>query len=142
MLGVSYGYNKSGLSLLRRPACSSRGCRRLYEEGGVSCCYYRKAPPSFFHLFCRSIHPIINAITKSTSSTFSALPFSIPCHFEMHPRQQVAVACCAMNTGCPLIGVCLPSFFGKSGAILVFTNWKVCSLMVSRPLAVMYSRSF
>ena len=34
----------------------------------------------------------------------------------MHPRQHVAVACWAMKTGCPFIGVCLPSFFGKSGA--------------------------
>jgi hypothetical protein len=47
------------------------------------------------------------------SASLSALPFSIPCHFDMHPRQQVAVACWAMKTGCPLIGVCLPSFYGQ-----------------------------
>ena len=35
------------LSLLRRPACSSRGCRRLYGEGEASFRYCRKAPPSF-----------------------------------------------------------------------------------------------
>ena len=40
----------------------------------------------------------------------------MPCHFARQPRQQQAVACCAMNTGCPRIGVCLPSFFGAAGA--------------------------
>ena len=35
---------------------------------------------------------------------------------RMHSRQQVAVACCAMNTGCPRMGVCLPSFAINDGA--------------------------
>ena len=47
-----------------------------------------------------------------------------------------------MNTGCPLIGVCLPSFLGKSGATLESINRYVCSLMVSRLLMAMYLRSF
>ena len=34
---VSYGYKKSRLSFLRRPACSSRGCGRLCERGGAYC---------------------------------------------------------------------------------------------------------
>jgi len=47
---------------------------------------------------CSPIHPIINATTKSTSAPFTALPFSNPCHFFMHFRQQIAVACCAVNS--------------------------------------------
>jgi len=38
------------------------------------------------------------------------------CHFSMQPLQQVAIACWAINTVCPRIGVCLPSFVGSSGA--------------------------
>ena len=34
------------------------------------------------------------------------------------PRQQVAVACCAIKTGCPLIGVCFPSFGISAGTNL------------------------
>jgi hypothetical protein len=48
----------------------------------------------------------------SNSGGRSAWPFPMPCHFARQPRQHVAVACCAMNTGCPLKGVCLPSFRG------------------------------
>jgi len=36
------------------------------------------------------IHPAINATIKSISPSLSALPFSIPCHFCIHFRQQVA----------------------------------------------------
>jgi hypothetical protein len=54
----------------------------------------------------------------------------------------VTVARWAMNTGCPLIGVWLPSFLGKSGITLVFTNWDACSLMLSTPLAAMQSQVF
>jgi hypothetical protein len=43
-------------------------------------------------------HSTINC----TSFSFSALPFAIPCHFEIHPRQQVAVACWAMNNNSTL----------------------------------------
>ena len=38
------------------------------------------------------------------------------CHFARHPRQQVAVACCATKIGCPRIGVCRPSFCGWASA--------------------------
>ena len=40
----------------------------------------------------------------------SAISCGMPCHFSVQPRQQVAVACWATNTGWPRIGVCLPSF--------------------------------
>jgi hypothetical protein len=54
----------------------------------------------------------ITAVTCVISAGCSGRPFPMPCHFARQPRQQVAVACCAMNTGCPLKGVCLPSFAG------------------------------
>jgi hypothetical protein len=47
-----------------------------------------------------------------------------------------------MKTGCPLIGVCLPSFLGLAGAILVIINLYACSFMVSRPLTAIEFRSF
>lgn len=47
---------------------------------------------------CLPIHPIINATTKSTSTSSSALPFSIPCHFWRHSRQWVIGACCLLSS--------------------------------------------
>lgn len=38
--------------------------------------------------------------------------FSMEYHLFRQPRQQVAVACWAIKTGCPRMGVCLPSFCG------------------------------
>jgi hypothetical protein len=42
-------------------------------------------------------------------------------------------ACCDVKTGCPLIGFCLPSFFGKAGATLEFINEYAWSFMVTSP---------
>lgn len=95
-----------------------------------------------FSFICRSIHPIINITMNSTSFSFSALPFSNPCHFWIYFRQQVAVACWAMKTGCPLIGVCFPSFLGYSGATLEFMKSLVCFLIISMPLFSIYCLSF
>ena len=79
-----------GLNLQKRPcagsACKSTGC--------------------FLN------HRSITAVTCVNSAGRSGRPFPIPCHFARQPRQHVAVACCATNTGCPLKGVCLPSFAG------------------------------
>jgi hypothetical protein len=61
---------------------------------------------------CFLNHRSITAVTCVNSAGRSGRPFPIPCHFARQPRQQVAVACCATNTGCPLKGVCLPSFAG------------------------------
>jgi hypothetical protein len=47
-----------------------------------------------------------------------------------------------MNTGCPLIGVYLPSFFGIGGAILEFIKSQACFLIISMPLLSIYSLSF
>jgi len=80
----------------------------------------------FFKAAVQSTPKSINATINRTSFSFIALPFSIPCQFWIHPRQHVAVACWAMNTGCPLIGVCLPSFFGTGCAILEFIKSQTC----------------
>ena len=58
---------------------------------------------------CFSIHAISTATAYCCSSPVSCLPAGIWCHLKKQPRQQQPVACWAMNTGCPLIGVCLPS---------------------------------
>jgi hypothetical protein len=94
---------------------------------------------------CSSIHPITNPITNPTTNPISSserfLPFSIRCHLYRHPRQQVAVAYWAMNTGCPLLGVCLPSFLGTAGANRVVMKSIAWDRMVSMLLEWMYSRS-
>jgi len=41
------------------------------------------------------------ATTCACSSAVSSRPRGMPCHFSRQPRQHVAVACCATNTGCP-----------------------------------------
>ena len=43
-------------------------------------------------------------------------PGGMPCHLARHPRQQQAVACWAIKTGCPRIGVCRPSLGITAGA--------------------------
>jgi hypothetical protein len=59
-----------------------------------------------------SIQSMINAMIRSCSSRVRWCLSAIPCHFLRHPRQQVAVACCAMKTGWPRIGVWRPSLRG------------------------------
>jgi hypothetical protein len=71
----------------------------------------------------------------------SSRPFSIPCHFARQPRQHVAVACCAMNTGCPLKGVCFPSFAGFAVPSLFDTRSAAWPRTASRPLLSTYRNS-
>ena len=65
---------------------------------------------------CLSISRPIHAIRKSTMRDWRsggiADPFGTFHHFDRQSRQQQAQACCALNTGCPRIGVCLPSLGG------------------------------
>ena len=55
---------------------------------------------------CLRIHSIIRSTAYFCSSGVNSLPGRMPCHLNRHWRQQVAVACWAMNTGWPRIGVC------------------------------------
>ena len=53
---------------------------------------------------CLRIHSIIRSTAYFCSSGVNSLPGRMPCHLNRHWRQQVAVACWAMNTGWPRIG--------------------------------------
>ena len=59
-------------------------------------------------------------------------------HLAMQPRQQQAQACCALKTGCPRMGVCLPSFGGCCGASFMRTKSSACRRIVSIPFSAMY----
>lgn len=88
---------------------------------------------------------IIHSIRKLTiflcRSTDSSVFLGTFHHFSRHPRQHVAVACCALNTGWPRIGVCLPSFSGCAGARRCRTKSSACLRMVSIPFSAMYRLS-
>ena len=83
---------------------------------------------------CSSFHPITNATTKSISSPESTLPSSIRYYFFRKIGQRLAVACCAIKTECPFIGVCFPSFSAHGG-----TNLDVMKLSVLKVIWQMRS---
>ena len=64
----------------------------------------------------RSIHVIRKSTMRDWRSGGMSVPFGTFHHFERQSRQQQAQACCALNTGCPRMGVCLPSLGGFAGA--------------------------
>lgn len=66
------------------------------------------------------------------------LPGCILCHFRMHSLQHVAVACLAINTECPRIGDCLPSFAIYARASLFAIKSFACCLIVSSPLSCVF----
>ena len=92
-----------------------------------------------------SIQRMMIYTTYCCSLAVSSLPLGMPCHFSRQPRQQVAVACWARNTGWPFgaprIGVCSPSFAGSAGASRFLTISAACSRMVSIPFSEIYRRS-
>src|SRR5699024_3756690 len=65
-----------------------------------------------------STQSIITFIMYSFCLGVSSFPARILCHFSRQPLQQVAVACWAIKTGWPRIGVCFPSFGITAGASL------------------------
>ena len=67
-----------------------------------------------------------------------SVPFGTFHHFSRQLRQQHAQACCALKTGCPRIGVCLPSLGGHAGASRVRTKSLAWRLIVSIPFSAMY----
>jgi hypothetical protein len=72
----------------------------------------------------------------------SSVPLGILCQFCRQVRQQVALACWATNTGCPLYGVCLPSLYGNEGNNRVLSSCAACCRTVAIPLASMMALSF
>jgi hypothetical protein len=89
-----------------------------------------------------SSHRAIALTTCFRSSSVSSRPRGMRCHFSRHPRQHVAVACCATKTGCPLNGVCFPSLTGDAGARRRNTKSDACSRTVFKPFRRRYSSSF
>ena len=63
---------------------------------------------------CRLIHSRIRLTVFVCCASESGTPRPTLHHFSIQPRQQQAVACIALNTGCPRIGVCRPSFAGTA----------------------------
>ena len=82
--------------------------------------------PAISAVWCRvplrSIHAVNTATIYRCSSVASSRPGGMPCHLARHPRQQQAVVCWAIKTGCPRIGVCRPSLGITAGARRVRTK--------------------
>lgn len=110
------------------PHCTS--CRTLYHK-------VRFAAPAI----CRPIHSMINDTIFRCCSAVSGTLFGTFHHLFRHPRQQVAVACCATNTGCRPIGVCLPSFSGTADARRKRTKSSAWRRIVFIPFSATYRLS-
>ena len=87
----------------------------------------------------------IHAMRKSTMRDWRAGGISVPFgtfhHFSRQSRQQQAHACCALNTGCPRMGVCRPSRGGCAGTSRVRTKSAAWRRIVSIPFSATYFRS-
>ena len=93
-------------------------------------------------MLCCLSHSIITFTRYSFCFSSSSTPLRNLCHFSIQPRQQVAVACCAVKTGCPRIGVCFPSFGILAGAIRFSIKSRACFSMTSKPFSSKYCLSF
>lgn len=83
------------------------------------------------------IKEFVQYLNRSKTPLYASTPGFILCHLRMHSLQHVAVACCAINTGCPFIGVCFPSFGICAGASLLAIKSSACFLIVSNPFSLM-----
>lgn len=81
----------------------------------------------------RAIQAMMRFTTFRCRSGESSTPRGTLHHLFRHPRQQVAVACCAVKTGCPRIGVWRPSFGGQAGASRCRTKSSAWQRRTSRP---------
>ena len=97
-----------------------------------------KSTPATRQTHCRSIHSIRKSTIRDWRSGGISVPGGTFHHLAMQPRQQHAQACCALKTGCPRMGVCLPSFSGCDGASFVRTKSSACRRIVSIPFSAMY----
>ena len=86
----------------------------------------------------RTIHAMRKDTIRVWRSGGMVVPFGTFHHLARQLRQQQAQACCALNTGCPRIGVCLPSFGGFAGARRVRTKSSQCLRIVSSPFSAIY----
>lgn len=90
----------------------------------------------------RSIHAMTRSAKRSISASVSSLPWGRWCHLAMHPRQHVAVACCAVNTGCPRHGVWRPSLRGFAAPMRARSSSRAWRSIMALPFARAYARSF
>ena len=89
-----------------------------------------------------SIQAIRRLTIFSCCAFVSSLFLGTLYHLFRQPRQQQAQACCALNTGCPFIGVCLPSLGIYAGARRLRIKSSAWERIVSIPLFLTYSLSF
>jgi len=89
----------------------------------------------------RSIHAMRKSTIPRCCSTGIGVPRGTFHQLARQLRQQQAQACCALNTGCPRIGVCFPSFGGFAGASRVRMKSAQWERIVSIPFSAMYFRS-
>ena len=86
---------------------------------------------------------------EAPSTTLRGSRISAPCGGSRHvgkrtrraqasAEQQQAQACCALNTGCPRIGVCFPSFGGFAGASLIRMKSSQWERIVLIPFSAIY----
>ena len=105
-------------------ACGGRGWSRQVDEESA----HGQADGS-----SRAIQAMMRFTTFRCRSGESSTPRGTLHHLFRHPRQQVAVACCAVKTGCPRIGVWRPSFSGQAGASRCRTKSSAWRRRASRP---------
>ncbi len=90
---------------------------------------------TFYSCIWRLIHSIRRFTIFSCCISLNSTPFGTRYHLFRQPRQQHAHACCAINTGWPCIGVCLPSFGITAGVKRCLTKSYACRRIVSMPLS-------
>ena len=113
----------------RMPAASTR---RAIFSGSQRKCWSRPCVGSW-RAMSRRIQRTVSSLRRPSSSSVRGLPWGMWCHLAMQPRQQVAVACCAVKTGCPRKGVCLPSRAGCAGPTRLSRSSRACLRMVASP---------
>lgn len=92
-------------------------------------------------LFSLSIHAMSRSTIFLCCASVSSTPFGTRYHLFRQPLQQQAQACWATNTGCPLMGVCLPSLGITAGASLARTKSAACARTASNPFSAIYRLS-
>lgn len=87
-----------------------------------------------------SSHAKTTRTRRSSCASVSAARWSTRCHVRAQRRQHVAVACCAIKTGCPRHGVCLPSSTRKTRRRFASIS-RACARSVARGVVAKIRRS-
>ena len=97
---------------------------------------------NFYAFISFSIHAMRRLTIFFCWLSDNSLFFGTLYHLFRQPRQQQAQACWALKTGCPLIGVCLPSFGITAGARRVRIKSAAWERITFMSLLLTYSLSF